>query len=141
MGGILLYPLKQDSCSCLKLQKTHCKTFRLKYIKSEGRKSHLDSKEECTEFRKIHRKTPAPESLFEWSCRPQACNFIKIETLVPRLSREFCEIFKNTFFTEHIRAIAFQTYLTHIHIRPILHWYRSQSTLAWYWLKWRAWEL
>ena len=32
----------------------------------------------------------------------QACNFIKKETLAQVLSCEFCEIFKNTFFTEHL---------------------------------------
>ena len=33
---------------------------------------------------------------------PQACNFIKKETLVQVISCEFCEISKNIFFTEHI---------------------------------------
>ena len=32
----------------------------------------------------------------------QACNFIKKETLAQVLSCEFCEIFKNTVFTEHL---------------------------------------
>ena len=40
------------------------------------------------------------------SCRPQACNFIKIETLARVFSCEFCEISKNTFFLEHIWATA-----------------------------------
>ena len=35
-----------------------------------------------------------------------ACNFIKKETLAQVLSCEFCEISKNTFFTEHLRATA-----------------------------------
>ena len=34
--------------------------------------------------------------------RPQACNFIKKETLAQVFSCEFCEIFKNTFFIEHL---------------------------------------
>ena len=34
--------------------------------------------------------------------RPKACNFIKKETLAQMLSCEFCKIFKNTFFTEHL---------------------------------------
>ena len=34
--------------------------------------------------------------------RPQACNFIKNETLAQLFSCEFYEIFKNTFFTEHL---------------------------------------
>ena len=33
---------------------------------------------------------------------PQACNFIKKEALAQMFSCEFCEIFKNTFFTEHL---------------------------------------
>ena len=32
-----------------------------------------------------------------------ACNIIKKEALVQVFSCEFCEIFKNTFFTEHLR--------------------------------------
>ena len=35
--------------------------------------------------------------------RPQACNFIKKEGLAQVFSCEFCEIFKNTFFIEHLR--------------------------------------
>ena len=31
----------------------------------------------------------------------QACNFIKKDALAQEFSCEFCEIFKNTFFTEH----------------------------------------
>ena len=37
---------------------------------------------------------------------PQACNFIKKEFLTQVLSSEFCEIFKNTAFTEHHKATA-----------------------------------
>ena len=33
----------------------------------------------------------------------QACNFVKKETLAQVFSCEFCEISKNTFFTEHLR--------------------------------------
>ena len=35
-----------------------------------------------------------------------ACNFIKKEILTQVLSCEFCEISKNTFFTEHLRKTA-----------------------------------
>ena len=38
--------------------------------------------------------------------RPQACNFIKKETLAQVFSCEFCEISKDTFFTEHFQATA-----------------------------------
>ena len=34
------------------------------------------------------------------------CNFIEKETLIQVLSCEFCEISKNTFFTEHLWATA-----------------------------------
>ena len=34
----------------------------------------------------------------------QACNFIKKEILAQVFSCEFCEMFKNTFFTEHLRT-------------------------------------
>ena len=37
---------------------------------------------------------------------PQACNFIKKETLAQVFFCEFCEISKNTFFTEHLWATA-----------------------------------
>ena len=36
----------------------------------------------------------------------EAGNFTKNETLAQVFCREFCEIFKNTFFTEHLRATA-----------------------------------
>ena len=36
----------------------------------------------------------------------QACNFIKKEALAQVFSCEFCEISKNTFFTEHLWAAA-----------------------------------
>ena len=35
-----------------------------------------------------------------------ACNFIKIETPVPAFCCEFCEIFKNTFYTKHVGTTA-----------------------------------
>ena len=38
--------------------------------------------------------------------RPEACNFIKKDTLVQVFSCELSEIVKNTFFTEHIWATA-----------------------------------
>ena len=36
----------------------------------------------------------------------QACNFIKKETVAQVFSCEFCEIFKNAFFTEHLWTTA-----------------------------------
>ena len=36
------------------------------------------------------------------SCRPETCNFIKKETLTQVFFGKFCEIFKITFFIEHL---------------------------------------
>ena len=43
-------------------------------------------------------------------CRSETCNFIKKETLAQVFSCEFCEISKNTFFTEPLWATASVTY-------------------------------
>ena len=49
---------------------------------------------------------PVSECPFKESCRPQAYNFIKNDTLAHTLaqvfSSAFYKIFKKTFFTEHI---------------------------------------
>ena len=44
------------------------------------------------------------QSLF-FNKLPEASTFIKKETLAQVFSSEFCEIFKNTFFTEHCRTL------------------------------------
>ena len=49
-------------------------------------------------------KLQAWPSLFFTKAAGRACNFSKKETLALLLSCEFCEISKNTFFTEHRRA-------------------------------------
>ena len=41
--------------------------------------------------------------------KPEACNFIKKETLTQVFSCKFCEISKNPFFTEHLRTTASET--------------------------------
>ena len=46
------------------------------------------------------------QSLFFNKVAGAACNFIKKETLTQVFSCEFCEISKNTFFTEHLRTTA-----------------------------------
>ena len=38
--------------------------------------------------------------------RPQVSNFIKKESLTQAFSYEFCKIFRNNFFTEHIQSTA-----------------------------------
>ena len=46
------------------------------------------------------------QSLFFHKVAGAACSFIKKETLAQVFSCEFCEISKNTFFTEHLWATA-----------------------------------
>ena len=50
------------------------------------------------------------QSLFLKRLQAKACNFIKKETLAQLFSREFCEISKNTAFTEHFRPSASVSY-------------------------------
>ena len=57
-----------------------------------------------TKFRKIHRKTPKPEPLFNKLA--EACNFIKKKTLAEIFFCEYCEISKNALFTEHLWSTA-----------------------------------
>ena len=46
------------------------------------------------------------QSLFFSKVAGEACNFIKKETLAQVFSCEFCEISKNTYFTEHLWTTA-----------------------------------
>ena len=48
------------------------------------------------EIRKLHKETPVLESLFNKVSKNK-------ETRAQVFSCEFCEAFKNTFFTEHLR--------------------------------------
>ena len=53
-------------------------------------------------FRKIHGKHLCQNLFFNKvaGLKPEACNFIKKETLAQAFSCEFCKISKNTFFIE-----------------------------------------
>ena len=76
--------------------------FLLKYhIDRRPRKGSRSSHRRCS-----IREGVVPGSLFKWSYRLKACNFIKKEALAQLLSCEYCEISKNTFFTEHLWAAA-----------------------------------
>ena len=44
----------------------------------------------------------------------EACNFIKKETLAQVFSFEFCEICKNTFFTEYFWVTASKSFIQYI---------------------------
>ena len=52
------------------------------------------------------------ETSFFKSCWPEACNVLKKATLTQVFSCKFCEIFKNTFFTEDIRVTASESTIT-----------------------------
>ena len=93
--GILL----KKTCNFIRKRLQYCEVLLEHQKQSPG----VFYNKSCSyKFRKIHRKTPVPESLSQSSCRPQVCSFIKKETLTPVFSCEFCEIYKNTFFTEHL---------------------------------------
>ena len=54
-------------------------------------------------------------------CRPEPCNFIKKETLAQVFSCEFCEISKNTLFTEHLRTTTSFSFITQINLKATFH--------------------
>ena len=56
--------------------------------------------------RKVLQQKQPSEVLYEKQCSQEACNLIEKETLALVFSFEFCEISKNTLFTEHLRTTA-----------------------------------
>ena len=56
----------------------------------------------------------------------QACNVIKKEAMTELFSREFREIFKNIFFTEHFWGTAFGIYIDHV--GDVLLLYQDEET-------------
>ena len=74
---------------------------------------------------KIRRKTTVLKSLLQSSFRFTACNIIKKETSAKIFFCALCEIFKNTFLTEHHRMTVSCVYLCilrnfseHLHRTP-----------------------
>ena len=74
----------------------------LKFLKQFQKKIHAEAavlrclQDRCPEkIRKLHKETPVLESLFKKVSRNK-------ETPTQVFSCEFCEAFKNTFFTEHL---------------------------------------
>ena len=64
----------------------------------------MDIKRAHSKFKAIQTWNPLNSMQIEvFESKPQACNFIKKEAPTQVFSFEFCEIFKNTFFTEHLR--------------------------------------
>ena len=62
------------------------------------------------------------QSLFFNKDAGAADNFIKKETLAQVFSCEFCKIFKNTFFIEHLRWLLLDAHLMTIQIRSCIFW-------------------
>ena len=69
-------------------------------------------------------KRPVPEPFFN-KVAGVAWNSINKETLAQVFSCEFCEIFKNTYFTEHLRTTAF------VHNHTKINTYQVPNILKW----------
>ena len=80
-------------------------------------------------FRKILRKTLAPES-FLIKMHLEPCNILEKETLAQFFSCEFCKIFKNSFFTEHLRVDC-SCQWNYIHR---FHWFKIKRPRSMCWL-------
>ena len=78
------------------------KLKNLKSFKSEWSIPSMSSFLKCLLNSSSHRRC----SLRKGVLRPEACNFIKKETLTKLFSCEFCEISKDIFFTEHLWVTA-----------------------------------
>ena len=59
----------------------------------------------------IHRKTPVLESLFNKVTGLKDCILIKKETPTAVFYCEYCKIFRNSFFIEHIFIILFRNFM------------------------------
>ena len=89
----------------------------------------------------LHKKIRSSHDMFyrKRFSQPEACNFIKKGTLTQVFSCEFCEISKNTFFTEHIWATAsekssYSHYNNNIELTAVnsvlnRRWYLQPATL------------
>ena len=103
-----LRPMSTGICSTL------VKVIAFKNIKFEGKCKGFKFFQEhscfsitanCLNSRSSHRRHSIKKVFLKiWQNSQEntcVCNFIKKETLAHVLSCEFCEMFKNTFFTEH----------------------------------------
>ena len=107
--GILL----KKTCNFIRKRLQYCKVY--KNTRSSHQRCSIIKR--CSYiFRKIHRKTPVPGFL----CLRLATLLRKrLETLAPVFSCEFCEIYKNIFFTEHLWATASTNSFHHQKILPL----------------------
>ena len=84
----------------------HLKDSLQTRIASEAVAQRCSVKNVFSRFSQNSQEDTCARVSFLINCRPEACNFVKKETLVQVLSCEFCEIFKDTFLTEHLCATA-----------------------------------
>ena len=91
--------------------------FTILHVNFSGNFRKFSEYKRCSyKFHKIHRKTPVLESLFK-------------ETTTQMRHCEFCKIFKNSFFTEHLLPTTFlSAFLVKMNIWITHHWnnYSSQ---------------
>ena len=73
-----------------------------------------------------------------WQNLILACNFIKKETLAQVFCCEFCEIFKNLFFTEHLWATA-SVYCWSKNLK--IYWLKVLWTITWIQELYQSWGL
>ena len=76
--------------------------FHLWKCKMFQKRRWRKASQQCHQHRSSHRRCYVRESVFLSAVFSTACNFIKKETLAQVFSCQFCEIFKNTYFIEHL---------------------------------------
>ena len=110
--------IRTDSIIVLKIALIHCvpalwkwnqQLFFSKLLRSSHRACSV-RKNVLRNFAKFTGKHLCQSLFFNKVGKPQACNFVKKETLAQVFSCEFCEISKNSFFAEHLWATASDCY-------------------------------
>ena len=98
-------------------KKKKCKITRVRNLIQKQPAEVFFMKICSSNFRKIHRKIPVPES-FLIKLQAESCKFIKKNTLAQVFSCEFCKISNNSFFTEHLWATAYRIVYLLLHKQP-----------------------
>ena len=102
--------------------------FCFKQFSTEAVVQRCSVKTYSQKFHKICRKAPVPKSIFLKGCWPEACNFIKKETLAQMFSCGFCEISKNTFCSQNTSGGCFCQYM-------IVGCRQADLFFSWYFLR------
>ena len=107
-GSVLNTPLEVAAFS-LKILFWLPKLYHLIFLFSVKRQKPAPGllyKKSCSwEFCKTYRKTLVSEFLFQWSCRPEVCNFIKKKTSTKIFPVNSAKS-KNSSLEEHLRTSA-----------------------------------